>query len=83
VSEHEIPVHADHGKQNVEESSATRTGHKRANHKSNTKTGTPWWVIGFVLAFVIVVLMLVIMHLTGNGFANHMGMVRSILENGV
>ncbi len=35
-------------------------------------TGTPRWVKGFVILFIILVLMFVIMHLSGNGFGNHM-----------
>ena len=51
----------------------------RPNHASTT--GTPRWVKVFVIIVIILVLLFVIMHLTGNGFGDHMHM--STIEHGV
>ena len=42
---------------------------------------TPRWVKVFVIIVIILVLLFVIMHLTGNGFGDHMHM--STIEHGV
>jgi hypothetical protein len=42
---------------------------------------TPRWVIVFMIIFIILVLLFVILHLTGNGFGEHMHM--STIETGV
>ncbi len=41
---------------------------------------TPRWVKVFVVTFIVLVLVFVILHLTGNGFGDHMHM--SVIEHG-
>ena len=47
-----------------------------ANVRSNRRPPTriPRWVIVFVIVFVILGALFVILHLTGNGFGQHMHM---------
>jgi hypothetical protein len=41
----------------------------------NRSASTPRWVKVFVLIAIILVVLFVIMHLTGNGFGDHMHML--------
>jgi hypothetical protein len=59
------------------ESSASSDG-DRAQRRTNT--GIPRWVKVFVIVFIALALLFVILHLTGNGFGDHMHM--SALEYG-
>jgi len=49
--------------------SATRVGPDR-----RPTNGVPRWVMAFVFVFIALVLLFVILHLTGNGFGDHMHM---------
>ena len=53
----------------------------RVRSDRGSTTGTPRWVKVFVIIVIILVLLFVIMHLTGNGFGDHMHM--STIEHGV
>ena len=53
----------------------------RVRSDRGSTTGTPRWVKVFVIVFIILVLLFVILHLTGNGFGDHMHM--STIEAGV
>jgi hypothetical protein len=63
---------------------ATEEGTHKATPSSNSGTrvrpdrgstnGTPRWVKVFVIIFILLVLLFVILHLTGNGFGDHMHM---------
>ncbi len=53
----------------------------RVRRERGSTTGTPGWVKVFVIIVIILVLLFVILHLTGNGFSDHMHM--SIIEHGV
>jgi hypothetical protein len=53
----------------TQSSSATRV---RPDRKPNT--GVPRWVMVFVIVFIALALLFVILHLTGNGFGDHMHM---------
>ncbi len=77
MHEHEVTAQPESGRK---QSEVAHDGmrDKKANHGKSG--GTPWWVIGFAIVFVLGILVLVIMHLTGNGFANHMSMGLSIPE---
>ena len=44
-------------------------------------TGVPRWVKVFVIVFIILVVLFVILHLTGNGFGQHMHM--AVREQGI
>ena len=46
----------------------------RVSSDRRPTTGTPRWVKVFVIVFIILVLLFVILHLTGNGFGDHMHM---------
>ena len=46
----------------------------RTRPKRAAATGTPRWVKIFVILFVVLVVVFVILHLTGNGFGDHMHM---------
>ena len=46
----------------------------RVRPNRGSTTGTPRWVKVFVIVFIILVLLFVILHLTGNGFGDHMHM---------
>ena len=52
----------------------------RVRPDRGSTTGTPRWVKVFVIVFIILVLLFVILHLTGNGFGDHMHM--SAIEHG-
>ena len=53
----------------------------RVKHDRRSIRSIPRWVIVFVIIFIILVLLFVILHLTGNGFGDHMHM--STIEAGV
>jgi hypothetical protein len=53
----------------------------RVRRARGSTTGTPRWVKVFVIIVIILILLFVILHLTGNGFGDHMHM--SIIEHGV
>jgi hypothetical protein len=44
-------------------------------------TRVPRWVKVFVVVFIVLVVLFVILHLTGNGFGQHMHM--AVLEQGI
>ena len=46
----------------------------RVRRERGSTTGTPRWVKVFVIIFIVLVLLFVILHLTGNGFGDHMHM---------
>jgi hypothetical protein len=53
----------------------------RVRPDRNSPPSTPRWVKVSVIIFIVLVLLFVIMHLTGNGFGDHMHM--STIEHGV
>jgi len=53
----------------MQSGSATRVGPDR-----RPNTGVPRWVMVFVIVFIALALLFVILHLTGNGFGDHMHM---------
>ena len=52
----------------------------RVKHDRRLTTGTPRWVKVAVVIIIILVLLFVILHLTGNGFGDHIHM--SFIEYG-
>ena len=53
---------------------ATPNGDTRARPTLGSPTGMPRWVKVFVIVFIVLVLVFVLLHLTGNGFGDHMHM---------
>jgi len=53
----------------------------RVRPDRGSTTNTPRWVKVFVIIVIVLVLLFVILHLTGNGFGDHMHM--SIIEHGM
>ena len=51
---------------------ATPDDGARARSNREAITGTPRWVKVFVIVFIALALLFVILHLTGNGFGDHM-----------
>jgi hypothetical protein len=49
-------------------------GASRVRSDRNPNTGVPRWVMVFVIVFIALALLFVILHLTGNGFGEHMHM---------
>jgi hypothetical protein len=53
----------------------------RARPDRRSLAGVPRWVKVFVIVFIALVVLFVILHLTGNGFGDHMHM--STFQHGV
>ena len=53
----------------------------RARPNRGPIAGLPRWVKVFLIVFIALVLLFVVLHLTGNGFGDHMHM--STIEHGV
>jgi len=51
---------------------ATPGDDTRVRPTRGSTTSTPRWVTVFVIVFIVLVLVFVILHLTGNGFGDHM-----------
>lgn len=63
----------------VPSSSSLSPGYEAKSAQKAAASGMPGWVKALGIILILLVVMLVIMHLTGNGFGNHMGMSLIIL----
>jgi hypothetical protein len=63
-----------------ESSSFPDADHVSKRYQRRMMSGMPRWVKVFLIIFIALVVLFVILHLTGNGFGDHMHM--SALEHG-